>query len=947
MLTILKNPIEGSALVASIQKALGVVLSGSNLSESGRVAVYSYSRDFSVLWEINGDQSFRSFLEDDFLIVVDDGRNRRSDLPEASIHLTAYDWAVWFSLSRDQKKLPKLILITDDATKGSSGNDAERFWQMFPNKKVPALPWINIVSLVGKAGEPCCLVQLLELILGGKGQPQCGDLAMIRQIWQSFFLRPSLPSANHNLANVLGVGVLTGDFGDSPTRQALSKLLTTLELLPMAENWQQCGCPKAISEAGNQLHTSLPKEARTKLRLFLVDDDQERYSWGNFLAGFLELRKSAKGEDGWVGPIGRMQSYLSATDSADDLLQMIRASRSEKTGLPFDVLFLDLRLFERASLAVEAKFFLDLVQELRTSNHCEANPGDWPQVCDGDLHRLENWCNLAIEGCRSATRNDDEYIDSLTLLPRLVAILNIDLPIVIFSSTQRRRVSEILRRYGNIITTFSKPTIQLGNSQQLVDDAFQNLERATLAAMDLVRARRTRLFLINSDFTPNWEVKLDKPNEDKKDHPWSVQLLIDESEKTMKKKRAGEEKQRKLTVGGFLAIYPPGVSPDAVNDVIYQQLPDFRKQGKESRRKTLSSDLWKVIEITGYQPFDVLVIPIALGGIRTEKTTEHSAWNNSSLFYDEMVEDNLHREIMRSLVELALFVIARQMLPDSAPVEFYFHAPTRSLPVTPSDAVLLDRVWGVRSLNGLAKHFDHNCARPSILAKHFDHNCARPLVDELFREYRGSTFNPQPVRARAYGLNTNKQTEVAQVHMLHYLADGWVSGKKGNDLQGLKELEIKGNYGPAINRLLQAHRHLLRGEIGLAIAIGTQVASQIHGTERTQAVRSIVLALQNAALSMTGSECLDLARALRQIGHDKANQSVVGKVRSVSDKDGSAEIEWGGKVFRGSKAELNEPVSVGDEVQFVPRRGNRVGTFIAKNVQAPIPLGDSPDGKSI
>jgi len=117
---------------------------------------------------------------------------------------------------------------------------------------------------------------------------------MIRQVWQSFFLRLTLPSDNHALSNVLGVGVLTGDFGKSPTRQALTKLIQTIDLLPKAEGRSRARiCPKAISDAGAVLHTGLPKGARTTLRFLLVDDDQERHNWAVFAAKCLGLRQSS------------------------------------------------------------------------------------------------------------------------------------------------------------------------------------------------------------------------------------------------------------------------------------------------------------------------------------------------------------------------------------------------------------------------------------------------------------------------------------------------------------------------------------------------------------------------------------------------------------------------------------------------------------------------------
>lgn len=910
-------------VVTALQKALDACWCASVQAVDSQIGTFSYSGEFSILWELDTQQSIRAFSDGDFVIVVDDGWNRSSDLPEANKHLTALDWAVWLSLSRwktgkdGQLHMPTVILLTNNAPPtSSSSSDAERFWSMFAGQGIPALPWIKMVPLIGRNEESCCLVQLLELIASSKGgkQPRPrGDLSMIRQVWQSFFLRPTLPSDNHALANLLGAGLLTGDFGNSPTRQALMKLMQTLELLPGTETIQTPRiCPNAISKAASDLYDKLPKKARSKLRLMLVDDDQERHGWADFLASSLGLRLSSMGENLWAGQIGKMPTEFSATDSAAELLASVKASQKNPGGLRFDldhhadILFLDLRLFERASLPIEATFFIDVINELRAINNLhEADPRDWPRVHEDELQRLEDWCKIATDGSGTATRNDGQYIDSLTLLPRLAAIVDADLPIILFSSTQRRRVTELLRPYGNVITAFSKPTLQLGSSEQMAEETSASFERAVLAAVEIVHARRLRRSLLSEDFPVYWKGHVEKPIEEKADEPWSVQLLIDES---------GE---KKLTVGGFLAVYPPGISPHTVNDEIYRKYPMIREQTKEERRQNLPATLWEVIGIL--EEFGVLVVPISISGKQISTVTAHSGWKGSSFFQDEMVEDNLHRELMRCLIELGLYVFVRQILPESASVEFHFHAPTRQLPVKRPEAGTLDNVWGIQSANGFAKHFDHNCARS--------------LVEEVSREYRRSTFEPQPVLARAYGLNTRRAEEVTLVRALHYLADCWVSDKKHPDLLPLRELSIKGSYGPNLSRLLEAHRHLVNGEIARSIAIGALVAIEVSPTERSTATNSVVVALQDAARSMTGPECLALAAALRQMEPKAANLRVVGIVRSVSKKDSSVQIEWGSKLFLAVKEELRESVSIGDWVQFVPRRGNRVGSFVARNVQ--------------
>jgi hypothetical protein len=132
--------------------------------------------------------------------------------------------------------------------------------------------------------------------------------------------------------------------------------------------------------------------------------------------------------------------------------------------------------------------------------------------------------------------------------------------------------------------------------------------------------------------------------------------------------------------------------------------------------------------------------------------------------------------------------------------------------------------------------------------------------------------------------------------------------------------------------LLEAHRYLAHGDIPQAIAIGAPIAITLKAAQFSTAVKSILVALQDAARSMSGMESLTLATLLQQNDSDNVNLEVIGTVQSVSELDGAVEILWRGKVFKAIKRQLKSPVSVGDVVEFVPRRGNRVGALIAQEV---------------
>jgi hypothetical protein len=746
---------------------------------------------------------------------------------------------------------------------------------------------------------------------------------MIRQSWQSFFLRPALPSDNHALANLLGAGLLTGDFGASPVRLALMKLMHTLELLPPTTTKETPDTESNIvAVAANAMHSKVEGGARRALQFLLVDDDQRRYKWSDFVARSLGLKQPADSLDRWTGEIGPFQAQLAATDSARTLLDAMQYAIANDECLrigsdqPLDVLYLDLRLFERSSLQVEAAFFGEVIERLRYLNQARTTvPGDWPRVDDQELDRIEAWCNSAVDGSDTVSRSDTQYVDAITLLPRLLAIVDPALPIVLFSSTQRRRVAEILKPYGNILTGFSKPALQLGQGSEQIIESRITFLRATANALEWVHARRMRQVLLERDFPVYWRGHVEKPADEKSNQAWHVQLLLDETEK-------GDS----LTVGGFLVIYPPGISPDKIDNQLHKKLPQIRGLSKEARRKQIATILPAAVQLIENK--GGLVIPVALSGVMSAASVAYSSWRQSDIFRDELVSDNLHRELVRCLVELGLFVFARQILPESSRVEFSLHAPTRVKEVDNDEAKRLNRVFGVQSW---VRKSDQK-----QIAGHLDTNSARPLLEDVFREYRGSTFAPKPVLARAFRLNDHpKSPEGILVFALHFLADAWLSKRTSKRLAHFRQLLIDGDYGRDFACLLDVHRKLLHGDLPKAVVIAAEVLFELNRPNRpvlSTAINAILISLQDAVKTMSGSEMSSLSAILANAKRIPLDERIIGRVTKVSSVDGSVDIRTTEGDFLATKEHCRDILKVGETVIFQPRRGNRVGTWVAHDV---------------
>ena len=119
-----------------------------------------------------------------------------------------------------------------------------------------------------------------------------------------------------------------------------------------------------------------------------------------------------------------------------------------------DVLLLDLRLFsgEADRELAFIKKLLPLCEKLTQDAHA------WPGFAMSELQDIEQWSKSVLEH-KSGGRKDRTYLVALTLLPRLLALSDLSLPIIICSSTTQRIVTEKLKPYGNIITSFAKPAL--------------------------------------------------------------------------------------------------------------------------------------------------------------------------------------------------------------------------------------------------------------------------------------------------------------------------------------------------------------------------------------------------------------------------------------------------------------------------------------------------------
>ncbi len=124
-----------------------------------------------------------------------------------------------------------------------------------------------------------------------------------------------------------------------------------------------------------------------------------------------------------------------------------------------EMLVLDLRLFSRDPDGFSELGFFERVLRLFEDFGLLYQPNVGRGIDRVAFARLTDWLVTQRREKLPARmwRNEGVYLEALTLLPRLIASVDDTLPIVIFSSTRQRVVTELLKPFHSIFTDFRKP----------------------------------------------------------------------------------------------------------------------------------------------------------------------------------------------------------------------------------------------------------------------------------------------------------------------------------------------------------------------------------------------------------------------------------------------------------------------------------------------------------
>ncbi len=473
-----------------------------------------------------------------------------------------------------------------------------------------------------------------------------------------------------------------------------------------------------------------------------------------------------------------------------------------------DVLLLDLRLHQGKSLAAEAGYFQLLLQ--KAEEFCIDDPDQevavslpWPGFTRAELDLMADWVSEALAGKPTARRENPCYHRALTLLPRLISLMDCSLPIVLFSSTGRREILEFLKPYGNIITTFEKPRLTAIPDSEIAEHTAGRFRDAVEVALARVAARRlcSRLPKIA------WpEVR------DADDGQWTIELMLDEEGK-------GHEPNG-LTLGGLLAIYPPGIDPETIDTElgnIPNSMGGFHKEirntkqyrEKQEHRAAFAKTLLDLAKARNF-----FVAAVSVTGKLSD--LEDISLDETDDLHDEHVEDNLLRHLYRNVIESAVYFLARHHVPTGAKARFSVHAASRFLPLDatspllPQTKALLWKRWGIApeyiganyalwNAIELLKRWNPDCdavnapnaekcrdmcleeltiwsrwqgmKTPELSVPHIRFDSPRSFVEEIMALYRGAVFEPRAEIVRAFPCNTHGKAAVKHIRLMHLFAD--------------------------------------------------------------------------------------------------------------------------------------------------------------------------------
>ena len=365
---------------------------------------------------------------------------------------------------------------------------------------------------------------------------------------------------HHALSNVLGAFLLSIQVGKGEEHPGnpwvQDHLLSLVQAIGIEASLNQV----KLKEHGGFQHWITPAQQKAIEGVVLIDDMADL--WAYFLRGATGFAGGALfdqgsqrtcqeslevfGKDGFAEKIAALPSLLKTFVASGQL----HLSASDILGTPSKlrenfVLFLDLRLFPADSMGIPGEAEVGFFKQLQDfGNILLASKRNLPWASAEE--RADLMKELAHWAEQKAPKQSLNIPPRETLLPRLIALLDPTMPIVVFSSTHRTELIEPFRSYGNIITDFHKPVVSgmPGDWPQMVREMHTSFLAALNRATRIMRVRRASQGFQRKTLPSNRTRAL-PPGE----HGHLIEVFLDESEEPTQK-----IPPRAVCAGGLVVI---------------------------------------------------------------------------------------------------------------------------------------------------------------------------------------------------------------------------------------------------------------------------------------------------------------------------------------------------------------------------------------------------------
>jgi len=594
--------------IEALKTLLGTALDGVDVLD------YGTAKDFEKLWKFEG-------LSGRILIVWGRTAGDGTLWPiDASACLSPLDWAAAYAKHLGQGSWPE-VLILDAIPERQPASPSLAHFRTLNERQ---LAWLRVPENPG-------LKDILDWLNRGAYTPEEAETKALERFLREIRL---------NLTEVRS----DGDFD----RHAISNIIAPMVLLErltitsrhawaLAELMTACGLVAASDTFG-----SVPLIEGMNVAMI---DDQAKHGWMTWVQSRLNPETCSV-----VASDSPAQSVkLIASQQEGDFRFRIgpaifpsREQRNER--LP--VLLLDLRLFS-GNPEDERRFYSETLLPLILTRYLAGSSPHlpWPGFDDSHGTAFYN-ARCALENEAPFQTESSEHLEMLSWLPRIVALADMALPIIIFSSTGRRSVVEKFAPYGNIITCFEKPRF-FGEDSSTIREATEKAFSAALQqATDIARAGkeiRKVLDLRLDDFEATKEAFKDMKR---------IEIFHDECKSPNKDE---------FRVAAFAVGFPGKTEANATDEYIENNGPRFfgkdaldkvvnQKKGETQWNNEIASPLSVALKEGGAGALQFLPFVIVSG----ENFSPHANEGDPFSLVDPTGMDNVNQELLRLLLEVML-----------------------------------------------------------------------------------------------------------------------------------------------------------------------------------------------------------------------------------------------------------------------------------------------------